>query len=425
MVDITVPPALRFLLAARGREVEALRSLADTCGLVALIARFVHDLQKERGYSNIHLGCPGKLRLEVLDGFTAAAAASGQGVCAALEGIDTGGSGGSARLFSRIAHALYLLDGLPRLRRQVRDRAITSDESTDSFTRLIGSLLAVVFEAADAVSDPVFDPDVTRALAAMFNFMQGKELTGQERAVGVAAFSFGYFDAEQHERMRLLRERQQRCFELFLEHADDPRRRQWRELTSTESARQLARLRLLGQRTSVHAAVDPSLSESWFDACTQCIDAMKDVEDALAEDLIQRCFLSLDRVRAELGDRRGLVRRLAEAGDEPHPVLFRMHASSPVGMSSEGIDACPGDAAVENLQAQAAHLRQLEEELGNLHAALEARQRGDRAKRLLMKRLGLGEQDAHEYLQRRSMNSGRRLSAVIDEILGDRDSPEP
>lgn len=59
MVDITVPPALRFLLAARGREVEALRSLADTCGLVALIARFVHDLQKERGYSNIHLGCPG------------------------------------------------------------------------------------------------------------------------------------------------------------------------------------------------------------------------------------------------------------------------------------------------------------------------------------------------------------------------------
>lgn len=204
----------------------------------------------------------------------------------------------------------------------MRDRAITSDESTDSFTRLIGSLLAVVFEAADAVSDPVFDPDVTRALAAMFNFMQGKELTGQERAVGVAAFSFGYFDAEQHERMRLLRERQQRCFELFLEHADDPRRRQWRELTSTESARQLARLRLLGQRTSVHAAVDPSLSESWFDACTQCIDAMKDVEDALAEDLIQRCFLSLDRVRAELGDRRGLVRRLAEAGTSRIPCCF-------------------------------------------------------------------------------------------------------
>lgn len=415
MSDTALPPALRFLLAARRSELEALHNLVSTCGLVALIARFVHDLQKERGYSNIHLGHSGRLRLDILDGFSAAAAASEQQVSAGLEDIDAGGAG-SARLFSRIAHVLYLLEGLPRLRRKVREGKITAGESTDAFTRLIGSLLAAVFEAADAA----LDPDITRALAAMFNFMQGKELLGQERAIGVAAFSAGYFDAEQQERVRLLRERQQHCLELFLEYADAPLRGQWNELTSTESAQHLARLRLVGQQTSVRAPVDPALSESWFDVCTRYIDAMKDMEDALTEDLIRRCLSRLDRVSAELGDRRGLVQRLSESGDEPHPVLFRMHASSLDGVSPDGFGAGLSSAILDGLQAQSARLQQLEEDLRQARSALEERHREDRAKRVLMKKFELSEQDAHEYLRRRSMHSGQRLSEVIDEILGDR-----
>lgn len=417
MADTASPPALRFLLAARRRELEALRNLVSTCGLVALIGQFVHDLQKERGYSNIYLGHSGKIRLEILDSFSAAATASEQQVRASLEDIDAGGSAGSARLFSRIAHVLYLLDGLPRLRRKVREQSIATGESTGAYTQLIGSLLAVVFEAADAA----LDPDITRALAAMFNFMQGKELTGQERAVGVAAFSAGYFDTEQHEQVRLLRERQQHCFELFLEHAEASSQRQWKELMSAESARRLAQLRTIGQQTSVHDPVDPALSEPWFDVCTQYINAMKEMENALAEDLLQRCLLSLDRVRAELGDRRSLVQRLAESGGEPHPVLFRVHASLLDGAPPDGIGSQLNNSILDGLQAQAARLQQLEEDLREARSALEERHRGDRAKRVLMKRFGLSEQDAHEYLQRRSMRSGKRLSAVIDEILGDRD----
>ncbi len=413
MSDTALPPALRFLLAARRCELEALQNLVSTCGLVTMVGQLVHDLQKERGYSNIYLSCPGKLRLEILDSFSASATHSEDQVRHCLEGIDTDISAGGARLFNHIAHALHVLDSLPRLRRRVREQTIATSDSTSAFTQLIGSLLAVVFEAADAALGPV----ITRALVAMFNFMQGKELTGQERAIGVAAFSAGYFDSEQHEQVRLLRERQQRCFKLFVEHADDSSQQQWENMLSGEAVTRLEQLRLIGLSTSVRAPVDTGLGELWFDVCTQHINAMKEMENALAEDLLQHCRHNLNRVRAELGNRRNLARQLAAQGGHPHPVLFRVQAGSLDSPSPDGIGMQMHHSILDNMHTQAERLQQLDDEIRNTRAALEERRRSDCAKRMLMKRFGLSEQDAHEYLLRHSMQSGRRLSAVIDEVL--------
>lgn len=411
MPDTALPPALRFLLAARRLELETLQNLIDTCGLVTRVSQFIHDLQKERGYSNIYLSHPGKLRLDMLDDFSAAAMQGERQMRSGLGDIESGA--GSARLFTHIAHALYVLEGLPGLRRRVREQTISSADSTTAFTQLIGSLLAVVFEAADAS----LDPGITRALIAMFNFMQGKELTGQERAVGVAAFSNGCFSVEQHEQVRLLRERQQRCFALFSDHAEDPLKRQWEDVSSSEIASQLVQLRQIGQRTSAEARVEASLGELWFDVCTQYIDAMKEIESALAEDLLQRCLKSLARVRADLDNHRGQTQSLAMQGDRQHPVFFRMQAGSLESPPPDGIGMQLNHSILDTLHAQSRRLQQLDDELKTAHAALEERHRSDRAKRLLMKRFSFSEQDAHKYLQRYSMQSGKLLSAVVDEIL--------
>ncbi len=94
------------------------------------------------------------------------------------------GTGNSARLFSRIAWVLPGLDALPGLRQPHRcARDCQPAQSTAAFAKLVAGLLSVVFEAADGATDL----EISRLLVAMFNFMQGKEFAGQERACGAAA----------------------------------------------------------------------------------------------------------------------------------------------------------------------------------------------------------------------------------------------
>ncbi|HEY8360929.1 MAG TPA: nitrate- and nitrite sensing domain-containing protein, partial [Ramlibacter sp.] len=190
--------ASSFLLAARACEIAELEQLARTSELVALICQFTHALQRERGISNVFLGTQGEsfasqrlqqvVRCEQLE----------REVRARFELLDTdaGGVRNGARLFSRVATLLHALDGLPALRGHIGRQAITPHDSTEAFCRCVAGLLAVVFEAADNASDP----QVSRALVALFNFMQGKEFAGQERAFGAAVFASGRIDGtgQQH-----------------------------------------------------------------------------------------------------------------------------------------------------------------------------------------------------------------------------------
>lgn len=408
MPDYTLPLALHFMLAARRAELDELQGLVSTGELVTLISQLVHDLQKERGYSNIYLGSPGGLHHETLDNFSTTTAHSEAHVRRRLEGLESGGWRGRARLLTHIAHALHALDGLPLLRRRVRAQDIAASDATAGFTRLIGSLLAVVFEVADSA----FDPDITREMVAMFNFMQGKELAGQERATGVTGFSAGFFTPDQQALMQQLRDGQQRCLETFCKHAKAPVLALWETVATSEAAAQLERLRGVGQRTSASATVEASLGELWFDTCTQRINAMKDVENLLAEDILQQCRQRISRTREELDNHRALARRLS-VPDSPRPRLFSVQTRALDGPFTE-----PAESSLqERVQEQTQRLQRLEEELKAARAALEERRRIDQAKRLLMKEQGLSEQAAHDHLLRTAMNNRMKVADVARQIL--------
>ncbi|MDC6663084.1 nitrate- and nitrite sensing domain-containing protein, partial [Leclercia adecarboxylata] len=94
----------------------------------------------------------------------------------------------AARLLRRIAAVWHALDELGTLRQAIDTFAISADAATQAFNQLISGLLAIVFEAADTSADP----DITRALVAIFHLMQGKELAGQERACGAFGFTHGH-----------------------------------------------------------------------------------------------------------------------------------------------------------------------------------------------------------------------------------------
>ncbi|WP_256665361.1 nitrate regulatory protein [Pseudomonas sp. SLFW] len=418
MTDTHMPPALRFMLAARRSELAGLEGLAQTCELVTSISRLVHVLQRERGYSNVYLGCPDAHHLPQLDALSAEARAIEHQVVTFFQGIDLEPHAASdrARLFNRLAFVMHALDELPGLRRRIRDQRLTAVDATTALTRLIGGLLAVVFEAADTA----VDPQITRVLVALFNFMQGKELAGQERAAGVAGFSAGFFDATLRGRIEHLVHGQERCFQTFIEFGENDAATLWRNQQAGETTAQLSRLRGVALKTSESQRVDPALSPMWFELATLRIDAMRAVETRLAEVLLQSCQASIKQARADLENHRTLLNRLISletAGCLDQAVLFNVQAVELDSPPQDGLGHHVGRSVLDMLQTQTQRLMSANDERDEARKALSERKVVERAKRLLMDEFQLTENDAYERLRLSSMDRGQRMVDVAQALL--------
>jgi hypothetical protein len=416
MPDTQMPAALRFMLAARRSELQGLESLALTGELVAMISQLVHDLQKERGYTNVYLGETNTERLAALDRHTGDAAATETRLRLCFErfDLDAADAADRARLFNRIAYVLHVLDDLPGIRRRIRDHALTPTCATAAFTRLIGGLLAVVFEAADTALDPA----ITRALVAMFNFMQGKELAGQERAAGVAGFSAGYFSTDQLDQIRHLVEGQERCFEVFAHYTDRATLSLWQDLRYSENVAQIAQLRLLAQRTSASAPVSPSLCDLWFDLNTARIDAMKTIEARIAQDLLDGCQRAIREAKADMDNHRALLKRLANFDKASgQALLFNVQGSMLDSGPQDGIGSHLNRSILDLMQAQTSRLQSVSDELKEARQTLDERRLIERAKKALMKEYHLPEGEAYKHLQNAAMQRGMRLIDVAKSVL--------
>jgi hypothetical protein len=410
--------ALDFMLAARRSEMQGLQTLALTCQLVSEISRLVHALQRERGFSNMYLGGQAERYRQPLDELSATASTCEERVRTAFNRMDIeqGCGADKARLFTRIAFVLHGLDALPAVRQRVRVQRISAQDATRSFTRLIAGLLAVVFEAADTA----VDPRITRTLVAMFNFMQGKELAGQERAIGVSGFVAGYFDQAQHDQLGYLEDAQRRCFDTFLEFADPDSKRRWLTLCSEELVGEIARLRQVAARTNEQSQVQASMGELWFELTSQRIDSMKQVEDDLADKLQLMCEHSTTQAKADLDSQRRLLKRLNSLDDEANTPAARLY-----NVQATELDPLPGErlgnhvqrSVLEVLHEQTVRLQQLHDELESARRSLSERKIIERAKGVLMTQHGLSEEEAFRALQSAAMERSQKLGDVAQTIL--------
>ena len=398
--------ALDFLVAAKRCEIHGLEQLVLTSELVRDVTALVHLLQRERGASNVYLASGGRCFVETLAERVAASQHAEQVVRHALGRLepDSGRLASGARLFTRIACVLDALDGLQALRHEIRARRLGTGPATQRFSRLIAGLLAVVFEAADTA----VDPEVSRALVALFHFMQGKELAGQERAVGAAALAGGGVDEAARQALQHLQEAQVRCFQTFGEYADPLLLTLWRNLEAAPDALRLAGLR---ERLCGTGAVEVQLaSEDWFEVASARIDAMHQVEDCATDALLQLSQRKLAAARDDLSDhqriRDGLMRRTAQ--DDPSVVML---------LGTDGLGAPLHGPVMELLQQQAQRLQRMSDELAAARAALHERKTIERAKGLLMSGRGLSEEEAYRLLRQTAMNQNRRLVEVAEAAL--------
>lgn len=401
---------LSFLVAARECEIGELEQLALTSEMVGAIGHLIHALQKERGISNVFLGSRGALFARELALQPAQCEAAQSLVAQHFDALDTapGRVRNGARLFSRIALVLHALDGLPGLRKQIAAQSLQPAESTAAFMRLIAGLLVVVFEAADNANDP----SISRALVALFNFMQGKEFAGQERACGAATFVSGRSDAAAQQQWTLLIDSQERCFQVFADFSDPAVADRWHAGQHGALMSELERMRRIGVART-RSSLDPDMSQKWFEICTSRIDAMRTVEDLLAANLRQMCVQAIAQARAELRDQQLILVELtanSAATGSGQDTGISAAATAPYGPQLER-------SILGMVQEQAQRLEAMGNELETARAALNERKVIERAKGLLMATRKLSEDDAYKMLRQTAMSQNRRVVDVAQSVL--------
>lgn len=397
---------LSFLLAARQCEIAELEQLAQSSDVVGVIGRLTHALQRERGLTNLFLASGGAQAVEIRLQQVAECARLEQEVRLHLDRLDTDASRvpHGARLFSRIAVALHALDGLNALRARIAALELTPAEAAAATSKVIAGLLAVVFEWADSATEP----EISRALVAQFNLMQGKEFAGQERAFGAAVFASGRINPGTQQEWRHLIDSQQRCMQVFADFTDftDP------DVLAAEQATQeprtlaeLERLRRIGYTVTGQDVLDSRLGQAWYDCCSRRIDAMKALEDLLTLKLRRLCETTIKRARSDLRDQQELLDALsiqAQATRPGEPALYGPQLERSI---------------LAMVQEQSARIQAMSNELDTVRATLNERKVVDRAKGLLMAHRQLTEEEAYKALRQMAMNQNRRLLEVAEAVL--------
>lgn len=412
--------AERFRETARQLKARDLRQLVMVGDLVSGIGGLVHSLQKERGVSNVFLGSRGMDFADRLTAATAGARAQKEIVCGLFEGLRkaAGEAAFEARLFTRIAVVVEMFEALEDLRARVAAMNVPAPQATQFFNEVVSALLTVVFEASDAASDA----EISRALIAMFNFMQGKEYAGRERATAAAGFSIGRFEPAQHARLLQLIDAQTRSFQFFARFAHEDLRRLCDEKLSGPDMIEFERLRRIACLAGGSGDLQGVKSEQWYDQATRRMDAMRIVEIRIGADLQALC-----KGKLEAAERAEDTPAVAPDGDlspialvigEPDPRLIADAAETGAGVYSvDGVSPRVGRSILDLVQTQERRLHQMSEELEAARLAINERKLVDRAKGLLMTHRGVSEQEAYDLLRKTAMSQNRRLKEVAEAVL--------
>ncbi|MDP3411758.1 MAG: nitrate- and nitrite sensing domain-containing protein, partial [Polaromonas sp.] len=259
-------------------------------------------------------------------------------------------------------------------------------------------------------ADSATNPEISRQLVAMFNFMQGKEFAGQERALGAATFASGQTDSQSQQQWLHLIQQQERCVQVFNDFSTPSLRELWHNSQDAATMAELERLRRIACSAAA-GALDANLSQSWFDCCTRRIDAMKTVEDQLATDLLLLCEQKIAQARAELHDHQMILAALTSPTVVAPGGAGRLNpAVMPYGPHLDR-------SILELVQDQASRLQAMSDELDTARASLKERKVVERAKGLLMAHRKLSEEEAYKMLRQTAMSQNRRLTDVAEAVL--------
>ncbi|GAA59485.1 response regulator NasT [Pseudoalteromonas sp. BSi20652] len=411
------PLTKQFLLAAKYQEIHALKQLQNSCASLTRLGDFVHQLQKERAMSNIFLASnrerfKTQLQQQIHISYDAQTAFYDS---LKQTYINDNADTGHTRLFNLIAHSLQSLDALPLLRNQIAQQNISAVHATQSFTQLITNLLNIILEAADGASDP----KVTRLLVAFFNFMQGKEYAGQERACGAQAFAASKFTIEQKQQLAHFVQEQNHSFDFFYEYADEHLLKCYATLTTHQVNNQVEQLRSLLQKLDDENAQPLSqLSEVWYEVTTTRIDIMHKIEQNIADNLIDTAAMQIACAQRNLNTNKKVLNTINEQQIAPIVGQLAIKQPDPEIQPNVAVDKLNSNKSMYDLIIdQSQHIKLINQALIDAKKVISEQKIIHQAKYLLIEQLKISEEQAHKQLQKQAMNTHKTLYSVAKEIV--------
>ncbi len=417
-----------LVLRAKQLEIDALKHLAARAELVDVVGQLIHALQRERGATSVYLASGGQQFLEVRQNAVAQAQPLEAQARAVFATQIEPGHGASARMLSMMAWALHGLDMLDGLRAQIEQRTLSAHDSVAAFSRLIAGLVELIYHVADATAHP----GISRLLVAFLHLVQSKEAAGQERAVGALLYASGHGDEAQQQRLIHLIDAQESSLRVFEEFAEPALRARWEQHLLTPGVARLERLRRTLCTARPGAALDTQLSDDWFEVSSAHITAQWDLQQQLVQALRQHCDAQVRAAEQALLDAEGLLQQLrdnpsphaqaverffdaaAQPGSVPLPAAVTEGLAKRIDTAAQQTQA---SSLLDMLQAQSARLATMEAELETARRTLNERKVIERAKGVLMSRMGLTEEAAFRALQKTSMDQNRRLLDVAEATL--------
>lgn len=371
--------ATAWLQLARRLQKQQLQQLSQLGELASQLSALVHMLQCERGASNIYL-CSGGLL------YTAECRAGGALVDERLAlfyaSLERARAVAGSALCWRIARAVDELAQLPALRAQIGRRQIAAEAATEQFSRVIRHLLNI----APQLNDSIDDPPVAGRMVALYSFMQGKELVGQERALGALGFTRGEFSDSLRQQLVDRIDGQQPCFDSFQALGSPATVQLFR--TQCHAGLDIEQLRRIAC-TRQPAADGGETALRWFGLQTQRLEQLREVEEQLIDDLLDATYALL------ADDAPGW-----QAGEEDDCVTPRLDKQ-----------------LLPLVRQQAYELQQLSSQLASLKDALEERKLIEKAKSLLMTHQGMQEEQAWQTLRKMAMDKNQRMVEIARALL--------
>jgi methyl-accepting chemotaxis protein len=257
-------------------EMAGLGELADG---VAGISRLVHELQRERGLSAVFISSKGaqmRSELAAQRGMTDQQRQRAAAFVAQLRTIAP-----TSEFKDVAAQAEASIAAMDRRRNEIDALSMTTADSIAYLTETIANLLAVGGEIAKVGSRG----DVTTAISAYVNFMQGKERAGQERATVAAGIAAGKFDMAAYSRALGLVAAQATFFRVFDASATSHQRDVFKRTLSAPASETVSKMREIVTAGGLSGDMKGLEAATWFEAATARIDLFKAVEDQIAGDL--------------------------------------------------------------------------------------------------------------------------------------------
>ncbi|WP_419810346.1 methyl-accepting chemotaxis protein [Bacterioplanoides sp.] len=280
------------VLKGQMNDLESMEHITQLAELAVVNSALAHEMQKERGMSAGYLGSGGKKFVDALP-------KQRQLTDQRLSEWKSWLTNNDYRLYPSVYKEIQDVEsGIQQLtgfRQRISALQIELPKVLAFYTGNIGHLLSVPAYATDYTDDG----KISRELQAYYNFLQGKERSGIERAVLSNTFAKDQFAPGLYARFIDLVSGQNNYFSNYQLFANQEELQHFREFKQSAEEKRVQEFRAIANKKSITGGfnVDPA---KWFAASTARINKLKALEDDFKKSMILHAKEATEAVKTQI-----------------------------------------------------------------------------------------------------------------------------